>query len=608
MSAFGVDEGGAYAVLYTVLVAFTGLAFVAKGIIPVPDSKIKKWFVPRNHAKTAAGEEIPNSAEDFFLSARNSATTWTIALSFFASGMGAWVVYGTTEMGATVDLSWLGVIGYSMASACPAVIISLIGPRIREMSGEDAFGTCDFAKERYGRVMQLVVAGVSVFYMFIFVVAELTSISNIYGLLIGKDTTDDSTKSYTSSIGWSVCAFTVFYSTVAGVPASIVTDKVQGVMMVLLIIVLVVAVTAEPANAVSPQEFADVSNITIDGFMAMVTLFLAVASAEMFNQGNWQRVWAAKDVPSMRKGFFLGSFMVFFLMMFFGIMGILAVAKDPQAYASFAKLAYLSFFDLLLPMGAGWNYVVLIFVTCLCASSVDTLQNAIVSVFSHDILQIPRCNLTAVTIFGKEISVGKITTRLMLIGINIPAVFMSAQRKDVLSLFLVADLVCATCVLPVYLGLITEPKLGGIIKPPTELGSVMGCICGISAVLVNGAILGFKEAVNPYTGEVYETGLFSYFWLTNGSICALCGSKTMVTFIITPIVGGVGCILFSNLDHAIRGEAAKVRMFDTFFTSIKKYGNIDGEPTKMKFVNKEGEKDENADMMTDDNVNTDNNI
>lgn len=60
--------------------------------------------------------------------------------------MGAWVVYGTTEMGATVDLSWLGVIGYSAASACPAVIISLIGPHIREMSGEDAFGTTDFAK------------------------------------------------------------------------------------------------------------------------------------------------------------------------------------------------------------------------------------------------------------------------------------------------------------------------------------------------------------------------------------------------------------------------------------------------------------------------------
>ncbi|GMH59935.1 hypothetical protein TL16_g09355, partial [Triparma laevis f. inornata] len=602
MSSFGVEEGGAYAVLYTVLLAFTGFAFVAKGIIPVPDSKFKKWFVPRNRAKTAAGEEIPNSAEDFFLSARNSATTWTIALSFFASGMGAWVVYGTTEMGATVDLSWLGVIGYSAASACPAVIISLIGPHIREMSGEDAFGTTDFAKVRFGRVMQLIVAGLSVFYMFIFIVAELTSISNIYGLLIGKDTTADDTKGYTTSIAWSVCAFTVFYSTLAGVPASIVTDKVQGLMMVLLIIVLVVAVTAEPANAISPQEFADVSNITLDGFMAMVILFLAVSSAEMFNQGNWQRVWAAKDVPSMRKGFFLGSLMVFFLMMFFGIMGIIAVANDPVSYATFQKFAYLSFFDLLEPMGAGWNYVVLIFVTCLCASSVDTLQNAIVSVFSHDILQIPRCQTKAVTIFGHEITIGKIVTRLMLIGINIPAVIMSSQRKDVISLFLVADLVCATSVLPVFLGLITEPKLGGIIKPPTELGSVLGCICGIAAVLVNGAVLGFDEAVNPYTGEVYETGPFSYFWLTNGDICALCGSKTMVTFIITPLAGGVGCILFSNLDHAIRGEAAKVRLFDGFFTHIKRYGEIDGQPVEMKMVKKGSDTDKEEMFDTNNNI------
>jgi hypothetical protein len=31
-----------------------------------------------------------------------------IGLSFFATGMGAWVVYGSTEMGANPNLSWLG--------------------------------------------------------------------------------------------------------------------------------------------------------------------------------------------------------------------------------------------------------------------------------------------------------------------------------------------------------------------------------------------------------------------------------------------------------------------------------------------------------------------
>ena len=422
--------------------------------------------------------------------------------------------------------------------------------------------------------MQLVVAGLSVFYMFIFIVAELTSISNIYGLLIGKDTTSDSTKGYTTGIAISVCAFTMFYSAIAGVPASIVTDKVQGVMMICLIIILIVAVTAEPENHISPSEFAEVSSITIDGFYALVSLFIAVASAEMFNQGNWQRVWAAKDVDSMRKGFFLGSFLVFMLMMFFGIMGVIAVANDPTSYANYSKLAYLAFFDLLQPLGAGWNYLVLLFVTALCASSVDTLQNGIISVFSHDILSIPRCTKKIVTIprIG-DLSYGRVSTRTLLIVIQIPAIYMAAERRDVIQLFLVADLVCATSVLPVFLGLITEPKLGGIIQPPTELGALLGCVCGVFSVVINGLILDFDKAVNPYTGEVYEEGIFSYFWLTNGSICALCGPKTMVTFIITPIVGGFACILFSNLDLAIRGEkAARSMLFESFFKSLEKYG------------------------------------
>ncbi len=87
-----------------------------------------------------------------------------IALSFFASGMGAWVVYGSTEMGANPNLSWLGVLGYSGASAFPAIIICMIGPRIRAITGEEAFCTTDFGLVRYGRLMQLSIAAISVFY------------------------------------------------------------------------------------------------------------------------------------------------------------------------------------------------------------------------------------------------------------------------------------------------------------------------------------------------------------------------------------------------------------------------------------------------------------
>lgn len=78
--------------------------------------------------------------------------------------MGAWVVYGSTEMGATPSLSWLGVLGYSGASAFPALIVCAIGPRVRAVAGERAFATTDFGLVRYGRLMQLCIAAISVFY------------------------------------------------------------------------------------------------------------------------------------------------------------------------------------------------------------------------------------------------------------------------------------------------------------------------------------------------------------------------------------------------------------------------------------------------------------
>ena len=43
---------------------------------------------------------------DDFLSARNRYAWPTLALSFFASGMGAWVIYGSPEMGAIRTTSW----------------------------------------------------------------------------------------------------------------------------------------------------------------------------------------------------------------------------------------------------------------------------------------------------------------------------------------------------------------------------------------------------------------------------------------------------------------------------------------------------------------------
>lgn len=175
--------------------------------------------------------------------------------------------------------------------------------------------------------------------VWIYLVAELTSISNIYGLMVGKDTFSSDTVAYTTSIAISLAVFTWFYTSMAGLPASIVTDKFQAGLMFSLVFILLVVACSNPENQVTKEEYAAASNWTTDGFVAAVTLFIAIACAEMFNQGTWQRVWAAESEKAMRNGFAAGSFMVFLLMMFFGIMGMLAYANDPDAYNSYEKFA-----------------------------------------------------------------------------------------------------------------------------------------------------------------------------------------------------------------------------------------------------------------------------
>lgn len=542
MSSFDVDVGGSYAIVYCVTIFFTLVALVASSFIPVP-AALGKYLVASNGETTVATE----MGSDFYLSARNSADAKTITLSFYAGGMGAWVLYTTTEMGANPQLSWIAVLGYALASAFPAVLVGIIGPKVRDLCGEKAFTAIDFACSRYGRVMQLLVSCISIFYMLIFIVAELTSISNVYALLVDKPIFNDQNMGYTTHIAIVIVIFTVFYTTVGGLPASIITDKVQAAIMIALVLILFLAVLIAPENKVTASEFGAASNWTLDGFMALITLVIAVACAELFNQSTWQRVWAAKDTQALRRGYFQACGPVFLTMLFFGVMGMIAYSKDPESYDTFTKLAYLSFFDILEPLHPFWHILVLILVTAFCTSSIDSLQVGIVGIFNKDILRI-----------SSKGSMGKWISRGLLILVNIPAVIMSTKRFDVLPLFLIADLVCATAVLPLFLGIMTEDW--GILKAPTELGSVLGAISAMGAVLINGRILNVTEATN-YLGEVIATGPFSYFWLTNKDICALCGPKTMTTFIVTPLVGGIFTFVFSALDVLVRGENAKKPMF-----------------------------------------------
>lgn len=237
------------------------------------------------------------------------------------------------------------------------------------------------------------------------------------------------------------------------------------------------------------------------------------------------------------KGFSLGAFMVFLLMMFFGIMGMIGYAHDPAAYDAGEKFTFLAFFDLLLPLGTGWHVVVLIFVTALAASSLDSLQNGLNSIFYRDALR-AGCD-------------AHITASILVVIMNVPAIWLASLKYSVLSLFLVADLVCATAAFPLFLGLQKTDKMNGLLPAPTELGAFLGIISGFASVLINGSINGAHG--------------FQYFWLRNGGICALCGAATMISFIVTPLVAGIMTYVFTHLDLLIRKERAREPIFALAF-------------------------------------------
>mmetsp|Transcript_7257 Transcript_7257/g.25438 ORF Transcript_7257/g.25438 Transcript_7257/m.25438 type:complete len:431 (+) Transcript_7257:1-1293(+) len=416
--------------------------------------------------------------------------------------------------------------------------------------------------------------------MYIYMVAELTTIGNVYALLVGKNTSDGDNEGYTTMVTVSVAAFTWFYTAVAGLPASILTDKVQGVVIAILCVMLLFSCVTLKSNQVSEHQFDQATGWFSKGFEALVSLWIAIASAGLFNQGNWQRVWAAESDRDIRIGFSLGALMVFLVMMFFGIMGMIAFANDREAYESYDKLAYLSFFDLLQPLPRFWHYITLALLTMLAASSLDTLQNGISSVLSSDLL-------------NHKLSPN--WSRLVVVGFNVAAVIQAADRFEVVPLFLVADLVCSTAVGPLFAGIITEDfKLGRFyIAAPTEVGAFLGACAGIAAVLVNGKINGVRTATNPITGDIYQRGPFAYFWLKNTKQdgtpydCALCGAKTMVTFIVVPLVAFFATFVFSTLDVYVGGEAARRP-----FLKVPRLDSVIDEAVKAVPIDHEGKEDD----------------
>jgi len=402
---------------------------------------------------------------DDYLTARGSQGATTLALSFLASGAGAWILFAPPEVGAFVGP--LGIAGYALGAGAPFVAYALIGPRIRRISPH-GHGLTAFLRQRYGRVLHAYALVLSVMYMLTFVTAELTAAGSVTTLLSGVP-------------AWIVVALvagtTLLYTAWGGLRASLRTDRWQGV--VLLVLLLGAAFAA--SRALPDTADASGGNDAAAGWGAAVTLVIAVAAANLFHQGYWQRVWSAASDGALRRGAMIGGVLSVCVIALTGTLGLAAAGAglplgDPPAplFALFG-------------IGPGWLApVVLVLAVTLVASSVDTLENGLAALVGSER---PGVSLTA--------------ARWLTVVLMVPAVVVAVQGYSVLRILLVADLLCATAVVPALAGLWS--RLGGTGALVAALAGIAGALAGATWQHGSIAAVTFPDAVptwGPFLGAL----------------------------------------------------------------------------------------------------------
>ncbi|MDM7456216.1 MAG: sodium:solute symporter [Tepidimonas sp.] len=355
---------------------------------------------------------------DEYLTARGSQSATSLGLSFLASGLGAWILFVPPEIGAFVGP--VALAGYAVGAALPFLVLAWCGPAIRRRMPAGRSLT-EYAGERFGGAVRGWVLLLSLLYMLCFLTAELTAIGAIVPLLTGQDGR------------WAVlavAAVTLIYTAWGGLRASLATDRWQAWLLLALLAWVGAVVAHAPAPTAAAPSAPAAAPLPV-GLSVALTLVIAVTAANLFHQGYWQRIWAAHSERALHRGAWLGALTTAAAIALVGGLGMLAAHQGlPLGTPPVPFFA-------LVQHAPGWIVApVLALAVALVASSVDTLQNGIAAVL---VAQHRRASLAA--------------ARWATVVLMVPVIAIAWQGVSVLRLFLVADLLCATAVMPLLLGL-----------------------------------------------------------------------------------------------------------------------------------------------------------
>jgi len=385
-----------------------------------------------------------------YLIANGQVGILSLTTSLVSSALGAWILFGPASAA-----TWGGigaVIGYSLGTAFPMVAFIFLGTKLRKIFPKGKSLT-EFIKKKFGKNLFKLVLTLTIFYMFIFLCAELTAVAMLIKYISGTPLW------ITATI---VIITTLIYTLYGGLRASIFTDNIQFVIIIFLFLISTFYILSFSSDEFS---FASIKKNSphllsvkyIPNITAGFTFFIAVSATNLFHQGNWQRVFAAKNNEVLKKSLLISFFIIIPIVFFMGFSGLVAISQNSNINPD---LAYFSV--LLKKQTIAISLIVIVLAVSLTISTVDTLINAISSLIILDGKDIFKFN-------NKSNYLN--LSRYFIVGLSLISLAIASKGFSILYLFLLADLLCCAAVFTVFYGFYN--------KKLSEKGSIISILFGL---------------------------------------------------------------------------------------------------------------------------------
>ena len=370
-----------------------------------------------------------NQGLNNYLTANRNIGLFSLTTSLTASALGAWILFGPVSAA-----TWGGVgaiIGYSLGTAFPMFFLIYLGKKIRKELPKGS-SLIEFIRKKFGKNLFKFILLMTIFYMFIFLCAEVTAVAVLINYISGTELW------ITALI---VLLFTLVYTLYGGLRASIFTDNIQIIVIGIFLLISFITIYSFTESQFTFDFIKEknphlLSSSYVPGYTAGLTFFIAVAATNLFHQGNWQRVYAAKNFKTLKQSLIISFFIIIPIVFYMGFSGMVAFSIDPNIRPD------LGFFSLLFREQT--TFLSLFIITlglALTISTVDTLINAISSLIVVD---------GKATFDFKKKTNYLIFSKYIILFLSVVCFFIASKGFDILYLFLLADLFCCAFVLTIF--------------------------------------------------------------------------------------------------------------------------------------------------------------